>query len=70
MSHLRRGVLKWARTYHGGGNISADEMKQFEEKFTTETNNEFKNRPQNVGKQAKRDMKVIRASVASGCSTQ
>ena len=47
-----QGVLKWARNYHGGGNISAEQMNQFEEKFATEANNKFKN-PQNATKKAK-----------------
>ena len=35
-----QGVLDWARTYEGA-DISAEEMKQFEEMFTTETNSGF-----------------------------
>ena len=44
-------------------------MNQFEEKFTTEANNEFKN-PQNTTKHAKQDMIDFRASVASGSFAQ
>ena len=59
-----QGVLGWARNY-GGADISAEEMEQFEEMFTTETNNEFVQAPQRQTKKVMDDKSKFRASVAS-----
>ena len=58
-----QGVLDWARTYEGA-DISAEEMKQFKEMFTTKTNSGFV-KPQKLTKQAMEDKSKFRTSVAS-----